>query len=204
MNRVINRENKQRKTALEDFIVEIDGKSFVTFSGLLNLAHETGLFSITTELIQVPSAVNGNMAIVKASVVTIAGTYTDFGDASPESVGEKFIPHIIRYASTRAKARVLRDALNIGFPAIEELVPSETTKKETPKIEYEPKPITARQLEALHQMAKLLNLPEEEVESMKSLDRLGASDKIQELNRRLQIEKSRNCSQQSTAHDDFH
>lgn len=207
MSQSIKRDNPERQALLSEFIIEIEGKPFVTFSGLLNLAHETGLFTLTTELIQTPSKENGHTAIVKATVVTITGTYSDFGDASPISVGDdKFIPHILRYASTRAKARVLRDALNIGYPALEELTPSETMKNGSGE-KASQKPITERQLEALYQLAKRLELCDEEASSFPSLSCNDASVKIQELNQRLKvlhIEKSRNCSQQSTAQESIH
>ena len=40
---------------------------------------------------------------------------------TPENVGSKVRPHFARLALTRAKARCLRDALNISLCAVEEL-----------------------------------------------------------------------------------
>ena len=48
-------------------------------------------------------------------------TFTELGDASPENVKELVAPHIMRMSATRAKARALRDALNIGMCSVEEL-----------------------------------------------------------------------------------
>ena len=39
----------------KEFIVEREGRSFVLYAGLLDLAHERGLKGITTTLVQVPS-----------------------------------------------------------------------------------------------------------------------------------------------------
>jgi hypothetical protein len=47
--------------------------------------------------------------------------FSGLGDASPENVGRTIAPHLIRMAETRAKARALRDAVNVGATAMEEL-----------------------------------------------------------------------------------
>ena len=98
------------------------GKQYVLFAGLLDEAHNRGLRGIDTELIQVPTAENGNVAVVKAVVNMEDGrTFSGIGDASPDNVGRNIVPHIIRMAETRAKARALRDAVNVGATALEEL-----------------------------------------------------------------------------------
>lgn len=105
----------------EKFIINLQGKTFVTYEGLLDLAHQKNLKSINVELVQAPSKDNNMTAICKATVVTDKGTFIDYGDASPSSVNSKIQPHIIRMASTRAKARALRDLTNVGITAIEEI-----------------------------------------------------------------------------------
>ncbi len=99
----------------------VDEKEVATFAGLLARAHEEGLRRIDTELIQAPDDLNGQMAIVRAVVETDKGTFTGIGDASAANVNRKIAPHIVRMAETRAKARALRDAVNIGIVALEEL-----------------------------------------------------------------------------------
>ncbi len=108
------------------------GKQYVLFAGLLDEAHNRGLRGIDTELIQVPTAENGNVAVVKAVVNMEAAegsegsrTFSGIGDASPDNVGRNIVPHIIRMAETRAKARALRDAVNVGATALEELSDSD-------------------------------------------------------------------------------
>lgn len=103
------------------FIVNLKGKDFVTYEGLLDLAHQEGLISIDVELIQVPGKDNGDVAIAKAVAKTKDKTFIDIGDAGANSVNSMIKPHVIRMASTRAKARALRDLTNIGMTAIEEL-----------------------------------------------------------------------------------
>lgn len=105
----------------ERFIVDLKGKQFVTYEGLLDLAHQEGLSSMDVELLQIPTKENGDIAIAKATVKAKDKTFVDIGDASPGSTNSMIRPHIIRMASTRAKARALRDLTNVGMTAIEEL-----------------------------------------------------------------------------------
>ncbi|MFL6009112.1 MAG: hypothetical protein ACJ73Z_05675 [Rubrobacteraceae bacterium] len=105
----------------EEYMIERQGKRFVLYAGLLEEAHNRGLRSIETELVQVPSKENGEVAIVKAVIRTEEGKFAGIGDASPQNVNRAIAPHLIRMAETRAKARALRDAINVGVTAFEEL-----------------------------------------------------------------------------------
>ena len=96
-------------------------KDVVTYPGLLSKAHEEGLTEIQTSLVQVPTEANGMVAIAKAVVVTEKGHFEGIGDADPGNVTSFVVPHIIRMSETRAKARALRDAVNIGIVSFEEL-----------------------------------------------------------------------------------
>jgi hypothetical protein len=96
-------------------------KEFVTYPGLLSLAHRKGLRRIDVSVIQLPKKENNFLAVVEAKAEFEHGVFSDVGDASPESVDPHLSPHILRMASTRAKARVLRDALNVGIVSVEEL-----------------------------------------------------------------------------------
>ena len=99
----------------------IGTKEVVTYQGLLSKAHEEGLKSIRTSLLQIPGEENARTAIAKAVVDTEKGSFEGLGDASPENVTSFLEPHLIRMAETRAKARALRDAVNVGVISFEEL-----------------------------------------------------------------------------------
>jgi len=114
---------QRNKPKLADcWIVDIKGKEFVLYSGLLDLAHQKGLLKLEVEAIQHPTKENGNIAICKAIATSRLGeVYTDIGDANPNNTAPMIAKHLLRMASTRAKARVLRDFSNIGMTALEEL-----------------------------------------------------------------------------------
>src|SRR5919202_2274834 len=124
----------------DEFLITRHGKQYVLFAGLLEEAHNRGLRSIDTELVQVPTKENGRVAVVKARVEMEDGrTFSGIGDASPGNVGPNIGPHIIRMAETRAKARALRDAVNVGATALEELSDGD----DAPPVDY-PSPRTLR------------------------------------------------------------
>jgi hypothetical protein len=125
-----------------EFIVERQGRSFVLYAGLLDLAHSQGLRAIRTRLVQVPSEENGQMAIASAEVETDRGTFSGLGDASPANVSRAMLTCTIRLAETRAKARALRDAVNVGVVAFEELGEADEVTGITPG-EVRPAPVTA-------------------------------------------------------------
>lgn len=114
-------------TVKDEFKIQRQGKTYVLFAGLLDEFHERWpsskghTRSLETELVQIPDDSNGNVAIVKAvAEVTdeeagdVIAHFEGIGDASPGNVGRNIAPHIIRMAETRAKARALRDLLNVN------------------------------------------------------------------------------------------
>lgn len=101
------------------WIVDLHGKKFVLYAGLLALAHQHGLTSLEAEI---TTYVDGVIAIAKATAIFADGRrFSESADATPGNVTAKIRPHFVRMALTRAKARALRDALNIGMTALEEL-----------------------------------------------------------------------------------
>lgn len=100
------------------FVVEIRGKMFIRYEGLLAMAHASGLVSLKARFLSVTT----DIALAEADATFADGrTFSEAADATPGNVGAQVRPHFARLALTRAKARVLRDALNIGLCSLEEL-----------------------------------------------------------------------------------
>lgn len=118
----------------DEFLITRQGKQFVLFAGLLDEGHNRGLKAIDTELLQIPDDHNRQVAVVKATVELEDGRkFSGIGDASPENVSRTIAPHLIRMAETRGKARALRDAINVGVTAIEELSEHEDLNQQSPR-----------------------------------------------------------------------
>jgi hypothetical protein len=104
-----------------EFLVNRQGSIFITYRGLIHLAHQQGLSATCTRLVQAPDAANGMTAIVTAQVTTEKGTFAGMGDANPANVPKMIQPHLLRMAETRALARALRVATDAAYTALEEL-----------------------------------------------------------------------------------
>jgi hypothetical protein len=146
----------------EEYMIDRGGRRFVLYAGLLDEAHARGLRSIETELLQVPKAENDEVAIARAVVRTEDGKFSGIGDASPANVGRAIQPHLIRMAETRAKARALRDAINVGVTALEELDDGEPeefvpVREESPQAVSEPRMPREENKNALPATRKQLN-----------------------------------------------
>jgi hypothetical protein len=103
-------------------VVMIQGKPFVKFTGLLQMAHERGLVALTAAW----TYNDGELSLAHA-VATFQDErrFEEAGDATPANTNRKVAVHFRRVALTRAKARALRDALGVELVAVEELADSE-------------------------------------------------------------------------------
>ena len=107
-------ENKKK------MFINLKGKDFVLYEGLLDEFHKNGGESIETELIQ--TNLNEEVFFIfKAVAKGERGTFTGYGDACRGNVNPMVAPHMMRMAETRAKARALRDYNNIGICSVDEL-----------------------------------------------------------------------------------
>jgi hypothetical protein len=101
------------------FIVWIQQRPFVRHAGLLKLAHDRGLQSLTVQWTYNDS----ELSLAHAVAIFADGRrFEENGDASPQSVGKKVALHWRRCACTRASARALRLALGVDLVAVEELM----------------------------------------------------------------------------------
>jgi hypothetical protein len=105
-----------------EYLVQIQGRPFVKFEGLLQMAHAQGLLRLETTIVQCTY----DLAVCQSTATFHDGrVFTDIGDATPTNVPKHLAPAFVRMAATRASARALRRALNISTCAIEELDGSE-------------------------------------------------------------------------------
>ena len=98
-------------------IVTIQGKAFVKYAGLLALAHTRGLQSLKVDW----TYNDTELSLAHAVAVFPFGVFEESGDAAPGNVNKQVALHFRRVCLTRAAARCLRNALNIGMVAVEEL-----------------------------------------------------------------------------------
>ena len=136
---VLEPEPEEREWAPVDYdrvrqhVITQLGKDYITYGGLVELLHQVseGYFAIDTALVQAPTPDNGHVAICTAQVLVYDPENPDvvrrrasgIGDANPANVNRMMAAHLIRMAETRAKARALRDAVNVGMVSVEELGP---------------------------------------------------------------------------------
>jgi hypothetical protein len=102
----------------QQHVVLIQGKPFVRFVGLLQMAHERGLVALTADW----TFNDAELSLAHAVATFQDGRrFEESGDATPANTNRKVAVHFRRVALTRAKARVLRDALGVDLVAVEEL-----------------------------------------------------------------------------------
>jgi hypothetical protein len=71
----------------EKFVKKLQGKNFILYGGLLELAHQKRLKSLEVEIVQIPSQENSYYAVCKATARDEEGAvYTEVGDACPTNV----------------------------------------------------------------------------------------------------------------------
>jgi hypothetical protein len=101
----------------------LDGRWYVTHSGLLQLASRKGCRGIKTTLQERLSDVGTGRWVFKATVFKSLSSkgFVGYGDADPSNVSSVVHGAEMRVAETRAVNRALRKAYGIGLCSVEEL-----------------------------------------------------------------------------------
>jgi hypothetical protein len=100
------------------WVVMIQGRPFVKFSGLLHTALAAGLVSLTAEW----TYNDADLSLAHAVAVFADGRrFEESGDAEKGNVNPMVAKHFRRVALTRSKARCLRDAIGCDLVSVEEM-----------------------------------------------------------------------------------
>jgi hypothetical protein len=105
-----------------DFLY-IEGKWYVTHSGLLHIASRRRCLGIRTVLLDKVCDINAGRWVFKATVYTSPRSrgFVGYGDADPSNVSSMVHGAEMRVAETRAVNRALRKAYGVGLCSVEEL-----------------------------------------------------------------------------------
>jgi len=101
-------------------IVDIKGKKFMTYEGLLAKAHEKDE-NFAMEITESWISEDMKKAWCKVRLIAKGRIFDGIGSSTPENTGQMTQEHPVEMANTRAKGRALRDYLNIGQVMAEEL-----------------------------------------------------------------------------------
>lgn len=111
------RRHPRRRVVPAKYIQKLQGKDFVRFAGLLQMAQAEGL----VELSAVWTQNEADLSLAHAVAIFEDGRrYEESGDSTPQNAKNIGL-HWRRMSLTRAKARVLRDALGIEECSVEEM-----------------------------------------------------------------------------------
>jgi hypothetical protein len=106
-------------------ILNINGRWYVTYAGLLGLAHRRGCTGISVRPIGRfcdPASSHWTFEAIVYKTESCKG-FAGYGDASPSNVSALLRGAELRIAETRAVSRALRKAYGIGICSIEEIGP---------------------------------------------------------------------------------
>jgi hypothetical protein len=123
-------------------LLMLEGRWYVTHSGLLRLAQRRKCSGIKTELVENVSNPSEGRWVFKATVLkSESQSFVGYGDADPSNVS--FLVHgaEMRIAETRAVNRALRKAYGVGICSIEEigsLAEPSTSSRQSKKLPPQP------------------------------------------------------------------
>ena len=114
---------KHRLSIVEGHLQLLDGRWYVTHSGLLRIAQRGRCMGINTVLQEKLSNPAGNRWVFRATVYKRSSPrgFVGYGDADPSNTSPLVRGAEMRVAETRAVNRALRKAYGIGLCSVEEL-----------------------------------------------------------------------------------
>jgi hypothetical protein len=122
-------------------LMMLEGKWYVTHSGLLGVARRQHCRGISAELAEVVSDPSHGRWVFRATVLkSEAESFVGYGDADPSNVSPLVHGAELRIAETRAVNRALRKAYGIGICSVEET----GTFAQTSQSSREPKKLPAQ------------------------------------------------------------
>jgi hypothetical protein len=111
-------------------VLMLNGRWYVTHSGLLRVAERRRCSGIKTELAESVSNPGEGRWVFKATVLKSGSkNFVGYGDADPSNVSPLVYGAEMRVAETRAVNRALRKAYGIGICSVEELGSSAETSQ---------------------------------------------------------------------------
>ena len=94
--------------------IQLESLDTITYGERLSYAHQQGIQSLETKIIQFPNAENKHTAICSATLVTQNGSiFTDVADASAEGIPLGCVESPVCIAADKAKSRVIADGFNL-------------------------------------------------------------------------------------------
>jgi hypothetical protein len=101
----------------------LQGRWYVTYTGLLRLAQRKRCLGIETVLVESVSEPSSDRWVFKATVYKSSSSrrFVAYGDANPSNISPLVRGAELRIAETRAVNRALRKAYGIGICSVEEL-----------------------------------------------------------------------------------
>jgi hypothetical protein len=114
---------KHNLSVADGDLQHLDGRWYVTHSGLLQIARRGRCSGILTALDGASSNISNNRWVFKATVYKTAHSkgFVGYGDADPSNTSSLVRGAEMRVAETRAVNRALRKAYGIGLCSVEEL-----------------------------------------------------------------------------------
>jgi len=118
-----------------DGLVRLQGKEYITHTGLVWLATRKGPWSSSVDLVERRWAEDGLPLYIEVHVTVTAGevSHTAIGDASRANVGKMIATALPRMAHTRALNRALRALLGQGATTAEEIPAGQRGPSEAPQ-----------------------------------------------------------------------